>query len=172
LSPAALLSARNLRAQVRLEAQVRAKLAHYRAANMRCQGLFTATWSGDQAPHPPPVKHASYYIQRAYKGRAQPRLPGQYEVREAGAKGMCKTAPPSLGPYNIPNHKRIVCHSRSTVRRPSSHFRGRSAMRSDWILFAILGLLWLGAGGIHLKLPSRLRRGSGSADSFSSTNEQ
>jgi hypothetical protein len=45
-------------------------------------------------------------------------------------------------------------------------------MRSDWILFAILGLLWLGAGGIHLKLPSRLRRGNGSADSFSSTNEQ
>jgi hypothetical protein len=28
-------------------------------------------------------------------------------------------------------------------------------MRTDWILFTLLGLLWLGAGGIHLKLPRR-----------------
>lgn len=28
-------------------------------------------------------------------------------------------------------------------------------MRTDWILFMLLGLLWLGAGGIHLRLPRR-----------------
>ncbi|GEM_PF-3207550 len=28
-------------------------------------------------------------------------------------------------------------------------------MRTDWILFTLLGLLWLGAGGIHLRLPRR-----------------
>jgi hypothetical protein len=26
-------------------------------------------------------------------------------------------------------------------------------MRTDWILITLLSLLWLGAGGIHLKLP-------------------
>ncbi len=28
-------------------------------------------------------------------------------------------------------------------------------MRTDWILFAILSLLWLGAGGIRLRSPRR-----------------
>jgi len=36
-------------------------------------------------------------------------------------------------------------------------------MRTDWILFTLLGLLWLAAGGIHLRLPRRQdNRGQGS----------
>jgi hypothetical protein len=42
-------------------------------------------------------------------------------------------------------------------------------MRTDWILFTLLALLWLGAGGIRLRLPGRTEN-SGERPNASSTN--